>query len=207
LGAPLNFLGPWRGPSLPASGMGLPAWYPLASTAQGFPFFDYLPAQYLATRPDWLLYTKASGGRLGEELATGKKGVLGFIANVSGNHWVAVMVDAITGVIWHGDPMGSGMDKSLEKALKWWTAHHLAEDFTLMDMDVIEQHDGYSCGILAWLALRVSILEECGKKLKDTNVLDERLQVFLNIMNHHDANVRSCNHTRHRLIRLLAIRS
>ena len=52
-------------------------------------------------RYDWL-------GRLGEELATGEKGVLGFIANVNGNHWVTVMVDAITGVIWHGDPMGGG---------------------------------------------------------------------------------------------------
>jgi hypothetical protein len=129
-------------------------------------------------------------GRLGEELASGRKHTWGFIAHVKGNHWVAVVIDALLGVIWYGDPMGDVMDGQLEDAVKWWAEHHLATPFTVMEMDVLKQCDGYSCGVLAWLALRDCVLDE-GGKVRQMKVWDERMRIFINVIKRHDNNVSS----------------
>jgi hypothetical protein len=83
---------------------------------------------------------------------------LAFIANVCGNHWVAVVVDMAVGVLWYGDPMGERIDGELEAALQWWSYTHLHTTFTFEAMLTPKQQDHHSCGVLAYVALWTFIL-------------------------------------------------
>jgi hypothetical protein len=146
-------------------------------------------------------------GRIGEALASREKEILGFIAHVGGNHWVAVVVDVEYQTVWLGDPMGNRMDMELEQALNWWTSLHFGTTFMIDNMRTPEQRDQNSCGVLAWIALRNFILPEPARQQAEAtdpetkfiemkygntriNAYDARLKVFLDIVARHEEHVR-----------------
>ena len=60
----------------------------------------------------------------GQELATGILEKLVTIANISDNHWIALVIDFKCSKILYGDSMGGTIDDDIEEALTWWIQHH-----------------------------------------------------------------------------------
>jgi hypothetical protein len=125
-------------------------------------------------------------GKVSDMVRESKKDVLGFVANVRNNHWVAIAIDVKYGLIWHGDPMMNKIDYELEQALRWWASKEFAKEFVVCDMPVVEQGDGYSCGVLAWCALRAFLLPKSEPKAATgKDAYDARVSLFIDIVKRH----------------------
>jgi Ulp1 family protease len=96
----------------------------------------------------------------GQEFGTGVLEKLVTIANVGGNHWVAVEVDFECSKIIYGDSLGGKINQEIETALTWWIHQHTAKHFTTGLLPITQQKDDYSCGILAWNAIATKIIPE-----------------------------------------------
>ncbi|THU92846.1 hypothetical protein K435DRAFT_610613, partial [Dendrothele bispora CBS 962.96] len=125
--------------------------------------------------------------RIGLQLSVGGKRMLGTLANVNGNHWVAIVVDVEGRRILHGDSFGNKINPELGLALDWWIHQHFGEHFLFEDLPITAQRDGFSCGLLAWRALESFIL---GAEEQETeNMADYRLEIFLRIVERHNNKV------------------
>jgi hypothetical protein len=127
----------------------------------------------------------------GQELATGVLEMLATIANIGDNHWIALVIDFKNSRILYGDSMGGTRDEGIKNALTWWIGHHTGRDFAESYIPITRQRDGYSCGILSWLALAVFLLPESYSLPEAGVVADERLQMFLRVSDRHNAKVRN----------------
>lgn len=126
----------------------------------------------------------------GERFSNGARDLLGMIANLENKHWVAVILDFRAHVIWYGDSMGGKIPEDLRLAFEWWTHFHSGEDFTIMNLPITKQIDGYSCGLLAWNALVAFFLRNTHSLFATNEVNDERLKVLLRVFNRHQYAVR-----------------
>ncbi|KAH9955393.1 hypothetical protein BGW80DRAFT_1188781, partial [Lactifluus volemus] len=125
----------------------------------------------------------------GQELATGVLDMLVTIANIGSNHWVAVVIDFKSSNILYGDSMGGTIDDDIEKALTWWIHHHTGKHFTKGYLPITRQRDGYSCGILAWAALARFLFPGTYVPVDAGLLANERLRMFLRVLDHHNENV------------------
>jgi hypothetical protein len=108
------------------------------------------------------------------------------LSHVGGNHWVAIVLDFEKATIRYGDSLGGQIDEQLKDALGWWTHYHTGRIFAHFNLPITQQHDSYSCGLLAWNALAAYLLEGT-KLLRPTDVVEERLKVLLRVVDRHYA--------------------
>jgi hypothetical protein len=125
----------------------------------------------------------------GQEFGTGSLDKLATIANVGGNHWVAVVLDFRSSQILYGDSLGGTITVEIETVLNWWVHHHTGERFTTNQLPITRQRDGYSCGMLAWNAVATKILPKNYRLMKSDGVADERLKIFLRVSERHNDKV------------------
>lgn len=123
----------------------------------------------------------------GQDLALGKREKLGTIVNLGDNHWVAVVLDYNKGAIWYGDSLGDEVDEACKLTLKWWTRFHTGDDFKVWKMRTLMQQDGYSCGLLAWLALAAFFLKDQYQLVQATPnwVAEEQLKILCQVVDRH----------------------
>jgi hypothetical protein len=76
---------------------------------------------------------------------------IGRIANVNGNHWVALVVDLRIFSILHGDFLRLS-DNVVFPAFSWWAEHHTRRLFTKVPLSIETQSDSVSCGFFALVA-------------------------------------------------------
>lgn len=140
---------------------------------------------YLASKSYRTIRTHA------QELATGVQNILGTVANVDGNHWIALMVDFRKRKVYYGNSLGGTIHEGLRVAYDWWFSMHNEKAFEWVPMKITKQRDRYSCGLLAVNAL-AHILDPKQFDLMDAKAVDaERINILSRIINWHKEKVRS----------------
>ena len=132
-----------------------------------------------ASRYNWLR-------KKGQEFGTGVLDKLATIANIGGNHWVAVVIDFRLSQILYGDSLGGIIPVEIGTVLNWWIHHHTGQQFTINRLPIRRQRDGYSCGIMAWNAVAAGVLPKNYMLIKSEVVADERMKVFLHVLERHN---------------------
>ncbi|KIM34883.1 hypothetical protein M413DRAFT_39425, partial [Hebeloma cylindrosporum] len=121
----------------------------------------------------------------GNDLATGRRDQVGFLANLNRNHWVAIVLDFRTRRIWYGDSLGQRIPETVKEVLEWWTYFHSGERFMHQTLSVTIQKDSFLCCLLAWNALTVFFSDGKEKLLAAENVAEGRLDVLLKVIRRH----------------------
>jgi hypothetical protein len=121
----------------------------------------------------------------GQAFGTGAREQLAFIGIVGGNHWIAVVIDFKEGTVYYGDSLGEGISNSLRAILDWWIHLHTKSQFDHRNLPITLQQDGYSCGILAWLALVTFLLRGKYSLVDASQVAEERLKVLIRVVEKH----------------------
>ena len=71
-------------------------------------------------------------------------------AHEHGNHWTAVVIDALDQQIFYGDPMKFPPPDELIGALRWWLQVHINDNlFRVQELPCAEQQDVFSCSIIS----------------------------------------------------------
>jgi hypothetical protein len=122
---------------------------------------------------------------LGKALQQGQRTSIGFIKNVHGSHWVAIVIDFSTKAILYGDSLAGQPDIEFTMVMQWWTQYHAGTQFTLSKLAIPLQKDSFSCGILAFNALAHFYMPDKYPLMDIQWVNDERLKIFLEIGRHH----------------------
>lgn len=108
------------------------------------------------------------------------------IVNVNNNHWVALIIDFREHMILYGDSIRKNigcMNSELRLAFKWWATFHTGVRFKVEELPIMEQSDGFSCGILAWNALASHL---CNMEIiPASKVLGHHVKVCHQIVLHH----------------------
>ncbi|KAF5321301.1 hypothetical protein D9619_000198 [Psilocybe cf. subviscida] len=94
----------------------------------------------------------------GEALVSGKKRYLATIMNHRNVHWTALLIDFSLETIQFGDLKKQPMPANHKSVIEWWIKQHTPTRFTHETMPIARQTDNYSCGMLAWYALRNRLL-------------------------------------------------
>ncbi|KAF8155130.1 hypothetical protein K438DRAFT_1622113 [Mycena galopus ATCC 62051] len=130
--------------------------------------------------------------RLGTSFATKDRNRLGTIANQNDNHWVALTIDCEKKIVGYGDGFGKDAPTSLQRHLNWWLGEHLGAEFKWTSIPVAKQNDPHSCGVLAYFAVahwfnsQRFVLPKCTA----ASMADERIKMFLRILERHEQKVR-----------------
>jgi hypothetical protein len=128
-----------------------------------------------------------------QDLATGIQDTLGTVANIDGNHWIALMVDFRKRKVYYGNSLEGTINKELRAAYDWWLSMHNENTFKWVQMKITRQRDGYSCGLLAVNALAHALdpgqfnLMNSDAKAVDT----ERINILCRVIDRHKEKVRS----------------
>jgi hypothetical protein len=69
--------------------------------------------------------------------------------------------------------------------LDWWIHLHTNGQFDHRNLPITLQQDGYSCGILAWLALVTFLLRGKYLLVDASQVAEERLKVLVRVVEKH----------------------
>ena len=115
----------------------------------------------------------------GEALASGERQYLVSIVNQDEVHWVAIILDFTRQEILYADSLEHSMQDELKEAVEWWTYYHTGLEFTHRLLPITKQQDGFSCGVLAWDAIRVFFSRGNLNLMDAKNGCDERIRVFL----------------------------
>ena len=121
----------------------------------------------------------------GQAFGTGTHEQLAFIGLVGGNHWVAVVIDFKEGTVYYGDSLGEKISSALRAILDWWIHLHTNGQFNHCGLPITLQQDGYSCGILAWLALVTFLLRGKYPLVDASHVAEERLKILIHMVEKH----------------------
>ncbi|KZP06265.1 hypothetical protein FIBSPDRAFT_764713 [Athelia psychrophila] len=124
----------------------------------------------------------------GEGLGDGTYQQLATVTHRDG-HWLAVVVDAENDQVLYGDSFGGAIDSEMKTVLMWWTQLHTGRTFSLVQLTLTYQIDGYSCGLLAWNGVAHHLYPLKYPLIKADAVDDGRLEVLLKIANHHQDRV------------------
>ena len=111
------------------------------------------------------------------------------LANIGGNHWIALILDFKASRILYGDSMGGTIDEGIEEALNWWISQHMGTQFTTSYLPITRQRDGHSCGILVWKALAAYLFPARYSLADGGAVGDERLKMLLRVLDRHNEKV------------------
>jgi hypothetical protein len=124
----------------------------------------------------------------GNQLANGSKTYLATIINQNNIHWVALLIDFDEKVIRYGDSTGHPIEQGLKTIFAWWTFYHTGVHFSCSSLVIGIQRDSYSCGMLAWDALRYQLAGPSPSvtRMDPLQPSDERLKMFLRLVKHYN---------------------
>jgi hypothetical protein len=117
--------------------------------------------------------------------------MLATVANVDGNHWIALMVDFQKKKVYYGNSLEHTINKEIRAAYDWWLSMHNEDMFEWAQMEITRQQDSYSCGLFAVNAL-AHALDPRQFNLMDPEAVDaERINILYRVINRHKKKVRS----------------
>lgn len=128
-------------------------------------------------------FARARG--LGEALSSGERTSVMLMKNLSGTHWVSMVLDFANSRILYGDSFGDKVPAKLIAAVEWWTQHHTGRKFTQGALSITFQKDTYSCGILSFNALAHHADQERYPLVKSDRAREARLEILLDIIDRH----------------------
>jgi hypothetical protein len=117
----------------------------------------------------------------GEDLASGQKRYLATVANQDNVHWVALVVDFVTQEILYGDSFGHPISANMLAVINWWTHYHTNSWFTVRTLPISRQKDSFSCGMLAWDALRHHLGHGAHSLMDPRQPFHDRTEMFLQL--------------------------
>ena len=122
---------------------------------------------------------------IGKALASGDRDGLGTMANINGDHWVAIALDFEESLIWYGDSFGQDAVEEIVSVMDWWTFHHTGRKFSYRKLKISPQKDGFSCGLLGPNALFHFYLPDLYPLIDVAKVDSERVKLFLRVAQRH----------------------
>lgn len=121
----------------------------------------------------------------GEQLANGDKTYLATVVNQDNVHWVALVIDFDKKKIQYGDSAGHPIEPAFRNVIEWWAFYHTGVHFTDVELVTSLQCDSFSCGMLAWDALRYQLSDLSTTRMDPSQPFHERLKVFLRLVKHY----------------------
>ncbi|KAF8985256.1 hypothetical protein BDQ17DRAFT_1335937 [Cyathus striatus] len=116
--------------------------------------------------------------RLGEEFAHGSCKWVWGVANINGNHWVAVGMSQAQKFIHYGDSMGN-IDTDLYDAPHWWTENHTKAIFSSFNLPITQQvNDKVSCGVFGLNAICTSVFHGSVEVVRESDTTVEQIHMF-----------------------------
>lgn len=136
------------------------------------------------------------GGALRGETAAKLVGTV----QLSGNHWIAYVIDGAERTIAIGDSLSLDVDEEVRSALLWWAGKQVASpsrpksgSFTISHLPIARQHGTSDCGILAHNALEYYLHpDRCPLLHLPSAVYPVRVKKFLAATKQHGLTV-SCS--------------
>jgi hypothetical protein len=122
---------------------------------------------------------------LAKSVASGVLKCASTIINCQNTHWVAVVLDFSSHVIWHGDSLGWQMEAKTKDVIAWWIQAHTSVPFTHKPLPVTHQDNIFSCGLLAWNLLVHYFLPAQNPLIDASLVAIARIKVLLRISTHY----------------------
>ena len=117
----------------------------------------------------------------GEDLASCQKRYLATVANQDNTHWVALIVDFESQELLYGDSFGHPISADMHAVIDWWTHYHTNSRFTVRTLPISRQQDSFSCGMLAWDALRHRLASGAPNLMDPQQPFHERADMFLQL--------------------------
>jgi hypothetical protein len=117
----------------------------------------------------------------GEDLADGHKRYLATVANQDNVHWVALVVDFATQELLYGDSFGHPISADMLAVISWWTHYHTNSQFVVRALPISRQQDNFSCGMLAWDALRHYLGHGAHALMDPQQPFHDRAEMFLQL--------------------------
>lgn len=127
----------------------------------------------------------------GDAMASGLSSCIGFLVNVHGNHWAAVVINFESSTIFYGDSIYKKPPTGFLAALHWWTHHHTGQHFKEESLIITHQQDSFSCGLLSFNALAHHVLPSEYPLILASQVRNGRLKVMLDVIDRHLDQARS----------------
>ncbi|KAF8193569.1 hypothetical protein K438DRAFT_1536317, partial [Mycena galopus ATCC 62051] len=124
---------------------------------------------------------------LGETFANGHAKEMATIANVDGDHWVAVIVDFASRTIYYFDSAKRPINVDLRAAYDWWIDQHHHTEFDWIPLPCLQQRDGYNCGLFAANRVAYYINPKKYPLLDPQACENERLYMLAKILDRHES--------------------
>ncbi|KAJ7050612.1 hypothetical protein C8F01DRAFT_1344185 [Mycena amicta] len=131
----------------------------------------------------------------GQDFGTGLDAKLATVVNINANHWVGLVIDFESKTVLYGDPLRGSAPIDLKRSYNWWIAQHNLDDFTWQILPSTAQTDSFSCGILAHNAVDHYLRPDRVPLLSMADAVSMRLQVFNEIIEHHERESKLLRHT------------
>jgi hypothetical protein len=122
---------------------------------------------------------------IGKALVLGDRDGLGTMANIGGDHWVAIALEFEGSLIWYGDSFGHDAVEEVTSVMDWWTFHHTGRKFGYRKLKISSQKDGFSCGLLGPNALFHFYLPDLYPLIDVAKVDAERAKLLLRVAQRH----------------------
>ncbi|KAF8177946.1 hypothetical protein K438DRAFT_1605694 [Mycena galopus ATCC 62051] len=126
---------------------------------------------------------------LGENIANGGAEQFATVANVGGDHWIALIVNFTSKAVYYFDSLKQPIDSELREAYDWWILQHHGTEFGWVTLPCLRQLDGHNCGLFAANRVAYYIDQDAYPLLDPQGCDDERLNTLAKILDRHDVTV------------------
>jgi len=92
-----------------------------------------------------------------------------------------LIVDFESQELLYGDSFGHPISADMHAVIDWWTHYHTNSRFTIHSLPVSRQQDSFSCGMLAWDALRHRLMPRAPTLMDPQQPFHERADIFLQL--------------------------
>ncbi|KAK7035033.1 hypothetical protein R3P38DRAFT_2518524, partial [Favolaschia claudopus] len=124
---------------------------------------------------------------LGEDSANGRVNELATVANVDGDHWIALIVNFELRVVHYYDSLERPINAELQEAYSWWIHQHPRNCWS--SLPSLHQHDGHNCGLYAANRVAYYIDPNRYPLLDPMGCPEERLLMLGRILDRHESEV------------------
>ncbi|KAF8158684.1 hypothetical protein K438DRAFT_1777023 [Mycena galopus ATCC 62051] len=125
-------------------------------------------------------------GELGENIANGRAEQLATVANVGGDHWIALIVNFASKAVYYFDSLKQPIDSELREAYDWWILQHHGTEFGWVTLPCLRQLDGHNCGLFAANRVAYYIDQDAYPLLDPQGCNDERLNTLAKFLDQHN---------------------
>ncbi|KAF8209587.1 hypothetical protein K438DRAFT_1960594 [Mycena galopus ATCC 62051] len=123
---------------------------------------------------------------LGENIANGRAEQLATVANVGGDHWIALIVNFASKAVYYFDSLKQPIDSELREAYNWWILQHHGTEFGWVTLPCLRQLDSHNCGLFAANRVAYYIDQDAYPLLDPQGCNDERLNTLAKFLDQHN---------------------